>query len=356
MTLAGRNGAGKTTLLRMLAGETPIDGGELVLAKGTRVALHDQRPPASATLTLRDYVLSGCGDLVALEARPRGSSRARWASGPTTRRCSTATRAPRRGWSTPADGTGASARSGPCTASGSPTGPGPPPRRLLRRGAHPRVARPRAGGGSGPAAPGRAHQPPGHRLARVARGLPREPGRGRGAGGPRPLVPRGRGHLGAGDGGGAHALLPRLLARLAQGERRPRDAARPGDREAAGRDRAHGALHRALPCQGDEGAPGAVAREGDRPHGDGHARSARHAHARLRVRLGRAQRAGGARGRGRPPRGAAGARCSTTASCGWSGESTSRSWGPTARERPPWSRRSPATASSTAAASGAATT
>ena len=45
MTIAGRNGAGKTTLLRMLSGETSVDGGELVFAKGTRVALHDQRPP-----------------------------------------------------------------------------------------------------------------------------------------------------------------------------------------------------------------------------------------------------------------------------------------------------------------------
>ena len=69
MTLAGRNGAGKTTLLRMLAGETGIDGGQLVLAKGTRAALHDQRPPRERTLTLRDYVLSGCGDLV----RARGT-------------------------------------------------------------------------------------------------------------------------------------------------------------------------------------------------------------------------------------------------------------------------------------------
>ena len=67
MTLAGRNGAGKTTLLRMLAGETPIDGGELSVAKGTRIALHDQRPPRERNLSLRDYVLSGCGDLVALE-------------------------------------------------------------------------------------------------------------------------------------------------------------------------------------------------------------------------------------------------------------------------------------------------
>jgi ATP-binding cassette, subfamily F, member 3 len=67
MTLAGRNGAGKTTLLRMLSGETGVDGGELALEKGTRVALHDQRPPRERDLTLRDYVLSGCRDLVALE-------------------------------------------------------------------------------------------------------------------------------------------------------------------------------------------------------------------------------------------------------------------------------------------------
>jgi ATP-binding cassette subfamily F protein 3 len=67
MTLSGRNGSGKTTLLRMLAGEVPADAGEVVLEKGTRVALHDQRPPREQHLTLRDYVLSGCADLVGLE-------------------------------------------------------------------------------------------------------------------------------------------------------------------------------------------------------------------------------------------------------------------------------------------------
>src|SRR5919205_3681871 len=71
LTLSGRNGSGKTTLLRMIAGETSIDGGELVLAKGTRVALHDQRPPRERDRTLRDYVLSGRREPLELEAELR---------------------------------------------------------------------------------------------------------------------------------------------------------------------------------------------------------------------------------------------------------------------------------------------
>ncbi|HYN51776.1 MAG TPA: ABC-F family ATP-binding cassette domain-containing protein [Thermoleophilaceae bacterium] len=71
MTLAGRNGAGKTTLLRMIAGLTSVDGGELVFEKGARIALHDQRPPHERGLSLRDHVLAGCSDLVALEERLR---------------------------------------------------------------------------------------------------------------------------------------------------------------------------------------------------------------------------------------------------------------------------------------------
>ncbi len=69
LTLSGRNGSGKTTLLRMLSGETSVDGGQLAFAKETRVKLHDQRPPRDRDLSLRDYVLGGCGDLLALEAR-----------------------------------------------------------------------------------------------------------------------------------------------------------------------------------------------------------------------------------------------------------------------------------------------
>ncbi|HEX2086122.1 MAG TPA: ABC-F family ATP-binding cassette domain-containing protein, partial [Solirubrobacteraceae bacterium] len=71
MTIAGRNGAGKTTLLRMLSGETSVDGGEVILQKGARIALHDQRPPRERELSLRDYVVSGSKDLVAMEEELR---------------------------------------------------------------------------------------------------------------------------------------------------------------------------------------------------------------------------------------------------------------------------------------------
>jgi ATP-binding cassette subfamily F protein 3 len=67
VALAGPNGAGKTTLLRILARETDLHGGELAFAKGTRIALHDQRPPLQRGLSLREYVLSGASDLIAIE-------------------------------------------------------------------------------------------------------------------------------------------------------------------------------------------------------------------------------------------------------------------------------------------------
>src|SRR3954463_7550840 len=69
LTLAGRNGAGKTTLLRMLSGETSGDGGRRPFARAVRIALHAQPPPREHGVTLRDYVLGGCAELLALEAR-----------------------------------------------------------------------------------------------------------------------------------------------------------------------------------------------------------------------------------------------------------------------------------------------
>ncbi|HZT45889.1 MAG TPA: ABC-F family ATP-binding cassette domain-containing protein [Gaiellaceae bacterium] len=71
LALSGANGAGKTTLLRILAGETRADGGQLVFDKGTRVALHDQRPPLALGVSLREYALAGARDLVELEEELR---------------------------------------------------------------------------------------------------------------------------------------------------------------------------------------------------------------------------------------------------------------------------------------------
>src|SRR5256885_13876450 len=67
VSLSGPNGAGKTTLLRLLNGETELHGGMVSMAKGTRIALHDQRRPAESEASLRSYVLSGAADLTAAE-------------------------------------------------------------------------------------------------------------------------------------------------------------------------------------------------------------------------------------------------------------------------------------------------
>jgi ATP-binding cassette, subfamily F, member 3 len=68
MTLSGRNGAGKSTLLRVLAGERPPDAGVLSVQKGARVALHDQRPPRQATVSLGEYVFAGRAEMLETEA------------------------------------------------------------------------------------------------------------------------------------------------------------------------------------------------------------------------------------------------------------------------------------------------
>jgi ATP-binding cassette, subfamily F, member 3 len=76
LSLSGPNGAGKTTLLRALSGEASLQGGELAWEKGARVALHDQRPPASSERPLREYVLAGTADLAAVEGELRDLERA----------------------------------------------------------------------------------------------------------------------------------------------------------------------------------------------------------------------------------------------------------------------------------------
>ncbi len=142
-----------------------------------------------------------------------------------------------------------------------------------------------------------------------------------------------------GDSAHALALLRRYLARVATRAGRARDRAGQGDRQAAGRDRAHGALRRALPRQGHQGAPSPVARQAagqDRAH---RARPTRRGNARVLLQGARAQRprdlraARTAASRSRAPAMEVALWfCSTTPSCGWSAASTSPWWGQRRRQ------------------------
>ena len=145
-----------------------------------------------------------------------------------------------------------------------------------------------------------------------------------------------RGHRGARARGRPLAVLPRHVDAVAHGAGGARDRAGQGDREAAGRDRAAGALRRALPREGDEGrARRSRASEAPGQDGADHARPARPQVAGVRVQEARALRPRDLRARGRPAAGrlAAARCCWPTPSCGSSAASTSRSSGPTAPAR-----------------------
>ncbi len=61
--LLGRNGEGKSTLLRVLAGEVAVDGGELQLESGLRVAQLPQTVPSGLRGSVFEVVADGLGEL-----------------------------------------------------------------------------------------------------------------------------------------------------------------------------------------------------------------------------------------------------------------------------------------------------
>ena len=63
LCLLGRNGEGKSTLLRVLAGEVAVDGGELQLESGLRVAQLPQTVPSGLKGSVFEVVADGLGEL-----------------------------------------------------------------------------------------------------------------------------------------------------------------------------------------------------------------------------------------------------------------------------------------------------
>ncbi len=71
--LVGRNGTGKSTLFRLLTGETDVDGGEIVMPRGWRMAGVAQEAPGGPT-SLLDTVLEADAERTALIAESQTAS------------------------------------------------------------------------------------------------------------------------------------------------------------------------------------------------------------------------------------------------------------------------------------------
>ncbi|NLF19529.1 MAG: ABC-F family ATP-binding cassette domain-containing protein [Lentisphaerae bacterium] len=67
--LLGRNGCGKSTLLRLLAGDDAPDRGDLWQRRDLRLGYLPQQPAVDPEATVRETILAGAGDILAMIAR-----------------------------------------------------------------------------------------------------------------------------------------------------------------------------------------------------------------------------------------------------------------------------------------------
>lgn len=69
--LIGLNGAGKSTILKMIMGELPSDGGEVILAKGKTIGYLSQHQELSGGNTIFEEVKTAKADIIAMETQIR---------------------------------------------------------------------------------------------------------------------------------------------------------------------------------------------------------------------------------------------------------------------------------------------
>ena len=201
----------------------------------------------------------------------------------------------------------------------------------------------------GPAAARRADQPPRPGIGRMAAGLPGRLRR-RGAAG----QPRSRLHQRGGQPGGRAARrqpdrVRGRLRRLRRAARRAHRPARAPGRRAGTQDRPGGALHRAVPLQGHQGAPGPEPDQGAGPDGARGCAVAPQQVGQVPLPRAAAQRPDGDHAAATSSRATAATRSTTAWTWCWNGARRWRSSVRTARARARCSRSWPARWSSRAA-------
>jgi ABC transport system ATP-binding/permease protein len=67
--LVAKNGTGKSTLLKVLSGQEPPDGGEVMVQNGIRIGFLEQEPELNPDLTIREYISEGNSELMTVVER-----------------------------------------------------------------------------------------------------------------------------------------------------------------------------------------------------------------------------------------------------------------------------------------------